>query len=116
MAARFRQTSPFDGVDEGAGPLDAAIIVPLGGSSLVFLEKGTDLHVTSDSSSQVSVTEIKSFSGGDLSLSWAISAPTSRSLALFSAPAPSGFSHFGTRFCWQDGCRHSRQEPQEKGS
>jgi hypothetical protein len=66
MAARFRQIASFDGVDEGAGPLDAAVIVPSGGSSLVFLEGGPDLHVTSDAPSLVVVTEIKSFSGGDL--------------------------------------------------
>jgi hypothetical protein len=65
MAARFRQTSPFEGVDQGAGPLDAAVIVPPAGSSLVFLEDGPDLHVTSDSPSQVILTEIKNFSGGD---------------------------------------------------
>lgn len=66
MAARFRQIVPFDGVDEGVGPLDAAVIVPSGGSSLVFLEGGPDLHVASDAPSQVAVTEVKSFSGGDL--------------------------------------------------
>jgi hypothetical protein len=66
MAARFRQIVHFDGVDEGVGPLDAAVIVPSGGSSLVFLEGGPDLHVASDAPSQVAVTEVKSFSGGDL--------------------------------------------------
>jgi hypothetical protein len=66
MAARFRQVAPFDGVDEGVGPLQAAAIVPLGGSSLVFLEGGSNLHVASDVPSQALVTEIKSFTGGDL--------------------------------------------------
>jgi hypothetical protein len=64
MAARFRQIAPFDGVDEGVGPLGAAAIVPLGGSSLVFLEGGSSLHVASDAPSQAVVTEIKSVSGG----------------------------------------------------
>jgi hypothetical protein len=66
MTARFRQVAPFDGVDEGVGPLQAAAIVPLGGSSLVFLEGGSNLHVASDVPSQALVTEIKSFTGGDL--------------------------------------------------
>ena len=66
MTARFRQVAPFDGVDEGVGPLQAAAIVPLGGSSLVFLEGGSSLHVASDVPSQALVTEIKSFTGGDL--------------------------------------------------
>ena len=66
MAARFRQISVFDGVDEGTGPLDAAVVVPLGGSTLVFLEGGPDLIVTSDSPSQIVLTEIKSLSGSDL--------------------------------------------------
>jgi hypothetical protein len=66
MAARFRQIASFDGVDEGAGPLDAAAIVPFNDSSLVFQEGGPDLHVTSDAPSQVVLTESTSFSDGDL--------------------------------------------------
>jgi hypothetical protein len=67
MAARFRQVSPFDGVDEGAGPLDATIIVPAHGSTLVFLEDGPHLHITSESSSvSPDPTEIKSVSSGKL--------------------------------------------------
>jgi hypothetical protein len=68
MAARFRQVSDFDGVDEGAGPLDAAIIVPLGGSNLVFLEGGAGLEVKSDSPSTVASAEIKDISGDVFSL------------------------------------------------
>jgi hypothetical protein len=79
MAARFRQTSSFDGVDEGTGPLDAAVIVPLAGSSLVFLEGGPDVHVTSDSPLQVILTEIKSFTAAIGSPSSVISVPTSPS-------------------------------------
>lgn len=67
MTARFRQVSPFDGVDEGAGPLDATIIVPALGSSLVFLEGGPHLHVTSESPAVIpNPTEIKSVSSGKL--------------------------------------------------
>jgi hypothetical protein len=64
MTARFRRVALFDGVDEGAGPLQATAIVPLGGSSLTFLEGGSHLHVASDAQSQALVTEIKSFTGG----------------------------------------------------
>ena len=66
MTARFRRVAFFDGVDEGAGPLDAAAIVPLGGSRLIFLEGGSNLQVESEVPSQALVTEIKTFSGGDL--------------------------------------------------
>ena len=67
MAPRFRQISPFDGVDEGNGPLDASIIVPVNGSSLVFLEGGPHLQVTSDSPSVIpNPTEIKSASSANL--------------------------------------------------
>jgi hypothetical protein len=62
MAARFRHVADFDGVDEGLTPFTANAIVPLGGSSLVFLEGGSNLHVASDAPSQAVVTEIKSFS------------------------------------------------------
>jgi hypothetical protein len=65
MVARFRQISPFGGVDEGAGPTDAKIIVPRDGSSMVFLEGGADLHVASDKPSVVA-TPIKSLKGVSL--------------------------------------------------
>src|SRR4051812_14481191 len=59
MSARFRQTSEFDGVDESLGPPDAAIIVPLGGSNVVFLENGPDVDVRSAMPSSISAVEIK---------------------------------------------------------
>ena len=47
MTTRFRQIKDAGGVDEGAGPMDAGIVVPNGGSSLVFLEDGKRLKLVS---------------------------------------------------------------------
>ncbi len=113
MTARFRQVAPFDGVDEGVGPLQAAAIVPLGGSSLVFLEGGSNLHVASDVPSQALVTEIKSFTGGDLQsflnnlgANVALIASVSR---LGRQAAVSNFGARARRQKWRD---HSREESQ----
>jgi hypothetical protein len=64
MTARFRQVKDLDGVDEGAGQMDAGIVVPNGGSSLVFLENGQRLALVSNHRT-IAVQEITALSGAD---------------------------------------------------
>jgi hypothetical protein len=66
MGARFRQISTLDGVDEGTGPLDAGIVVPVGGLNLVYLQDGQHLLVGSDHPAKVAVTEITDVTSHDL--------------------------------------------------
>jgi len=66
MATRFRQISSLDGVDEGAGPNDAGIVVPVGGSNLVSLEDGQHLSVRSVDSGRKLIHEIKEIAAADL--------------------------------------------------
>jgi hypothetical protein len=65
MTARFRQVKDLDGVDEGAGPMDAGIVVPNGGSSLVFLENGQRLALVSVHRT-ITVQEITALSKADV--------------------------------------------------
>ena len=64
MTARFRRVKDLDGVDEGAGPMDSGIVVPNGGSSLVFLENGQRLALVSRHRT-ISVQEITALSRVD---------------------------------------------------
>ena len=64
MTTRFRQINDAGGVDEGAGPMDAGIVVPNGGSSLVFLEDGKKLKLVS-SHRMIDVQEISVLSKAD---------------------------------------------------
>jgi hypothetical protein len=64
MTARFRHVKDLDGVDEGASPMDAGMVVPNGGSSLVFLENGQGLALVSNHRT-ISVQEITALSGAN---------------------------------------------------
>jgi hypothetical protein len=64
MTTRFRQVTDMGGVDEGAGPMDATIVVPAGGSSLVFLEDGQCLKSVPNHGA-ITVQEITGVSGDD---------------------------------------------------
>jgi hypothetical protein len=64
MTARFRQVKDMGGVDEGAGPLDAGIVVPASGSSPVFLESGQGFALQYNHHT-ITVQEITAVSGDD---------------------------------------------------
>jgi hypothetical protein len=64
MTARFRQVREMGGVVEGAGPMAATIVVPAGGSSLVFLEDGQGLKPR-PSHGGITFKEITAVSGDD---------------------------------------------------
>jgi hypothetical protein len=64
MTARFRQVTDLDGVDEGKGPMDAGIVVPNGGSNLVFLENGKGLTPLPNPRT-ITAQEVTALSGDD---------------------------------------------------
>jgi hypothetical protein len=64
--ARFRQVGTMDGVDEGIGPHNAGVVVPLGGSNLIYLRDGQHLALKSDQPTKIVVTEIEDVTSHDL--------------------------------------------------
>jgi hypothetical protein len=65
MVTRFRQVRDMGGVVEGTGPMDATMVMPTGGSNLVFLEGGQGLKPR-PSHGGITVEEITDVSGDDV--------------------------------------------------